>query len=197
MWIALVSDSYADALAFSEQSLATAIAPLEIDGALVGKGCALILLRRTREGAGILAEGRRRCAANGNLYPLVGSEAVLGVCRVLDGHIKDGIRTIEEAIQIQEKEGYHDVTDWYRLFLAEIYLQIISGHERPPFPILVRNLWVILKVMVTAKSTVRPCGTYPEEPAFTTLPDINVGRAQMVLGLLYKISKITPLRLNI
>ena len=34
MWIALVSDSYAEALEYSEQSLATAIAPLEIDGAL-------------------------------------------------------------------------------------------------------------------------------------------------------------------
>ena len=136
-----------------------------------------------------LAEGRRRCAANGNLYPLVGSEAVLGVCRVLDGHIKDGIRTIEEAIQIQEKEGYHDVTDWYRLFLAEIYLQIISGHERPPFPILVRNLWVILKVMVTAKSTVCALAEHILKNPHLHPAGINVGRAQMVLGLLYKIRK--------
>jgi hypothetical protein len=167
MWIALVSDSYGEALAYSEQSLATAIAPLEIDGALVGKGCALILLRRTREGAAMLAEGRRRCVTNGNLYPLVGSEAVLGVCRVLDGHIKDGIRSIEEAIQTKEGEGYRDVADWYRLYLAEVYLQIISGQERPPFPIVVRNLWVILKVGNREVNRVCPCGTHPEEPAFS------------------------------
>ncbi len=167
MWIALVSDSYTEALAYSEQSLATAIAPLELDGALVGKGCALIMLRRTREGAAILAEGRRRCFVNGDLYALVGSEGVLGVCKVLEGRVKDGIRLIEEAIETQENKGYRTVADWYRLFLAEVYLQIISGQERPPFLVLIEEFvdyfegdgdWAINRV--------GPNGTRHGEPAF-------------------------------
>ena len=189
MWIALVSDSYTEALAYSEQSLATAIAPLEVDGALVGKGCALIMLRRTKEGAAILAEGRRRCFVNGDLYALVGSEGVLGVCKVLDGHIKDGIRLIEEAIETQENKGYRAVAGWYRLFLAEVYLQIISGQERPPFLILMRNFWVILKAMVIGKSTVLALmARVLENPHFDPA-GINVGRAQMLIGLLYKVRK--------
>jgi hypothetical protein len=43
-----VSDSYAEALEYSEQSLAVAIAPLDKIGAAGSKGCALVLLRRTR-----------------------------------------------------------------------------------------------------------------------------------------------------
>jgi hypothetical protein len=189
MWIALVSDSYTEALAYSEQSLATAIAPLEVDGALVGKGCALVMLRRTKEGAAILAEGRRRCFVNGDLYALVGSEGVLGVCKVLDGHIKDGIRLIEEAIAIQENKGYRAIADWYRLFLAEVYLQIISGQERLPFLTLMTNLWAILKAMVTGKSTVFALMERVLENPHFDPGGINVGRAKMILGLLYKIRK--------
>ena len=49
---------------------------------------------------------------------------------------------------------------------------------------------------VTANSPCCPCGTHPENPHLD--PDgINVGRAQMVLGVLYKIKKNPPLRLNI
>jgi hypothetical protein len=40
-WIALVSDSYAEALEYSEQSLTVAIAPLDKIGATGGKGCAI------------------------------------------------------------------------------------------------------------------------------------------------------------
>jgi len=40
--------------------------------------------------------------------------------------------------------------DWYRLFLAEVYLQIIAGHEKPPILTLLRNLPILLKVTVTA-----------------------------------------------
>ena len=90
----------------------------ESDGALSGKGCALVLLRQTGQGAAILGEARRRCVANGNLYPLVGCAAIIGVCKVLEGDIKGGIHHIEEAILLREKEGYRDAADWYRLFLA-------------------------------------------------------------------------------
>ena len=67
-WIALVSDSYAEALEYSEQSLAVAVTPFDRDVATDGKGCALVLLRRTEEGAKLIEEQRRRCVANGDFY---------------------------------------------------------------------------------------------------------------------------------
>jgi hypothetical protein len=67
-WIALISDSYPEALEYSEQTLAVAVTPLDRNGAIGGKGCALILLRRTEEGAAILKEARRRWVADGVLY---------------------------------------------------------------------------------------------------------------------------------
>jgi hypothetical protein len=188
-WIALVSDSYAEALEHSEQSLSVAIAPLEIDGALSGKGCALVLLRQTGQGAAILGEARRRCVANGNLYPLVGCAAIIGVCSVLNGDIKGGTRHIQQSILLREKEGYGDAADWYRLFLAEVYLQIIAGNEKLAFLTLLRNLPTLLKVMATASSRIRSLMTRVlQNPHFDPGGNV-VGRAQMNLGLLYQAKK--------
>jgi len=188
-WIAMVSDSYAEVLEYSEQSLAVAVAPLDQVGALVGKGCALVLLRRIEEGAKLLEEGRRRSVADGNLYNVVGSDAVVGVCKVLQGNIADGIHCIEEAIFRRDNEGYRDCADWYRLFLSEVYLLVIAGNERLPFPTLLKNLPILLKLMATAPTRIRALMTHVlENPHFDPAGTL-VGRAQMILGLLYKAKK--------
>ena len=43
----------------------------------------------------------------------------------------------------------------YRITLCEIYLSIIGGYENLPFPTLVRNLPILLKIMITASSRIR------------------------------------------
>ena len=71
--IALVSDSYAEALEYSEQSLTVAITPVEQTFASGAKASALVALRRTEEGAMLLEAYRRRCDADGFVYALDGS----------------------------------------------------------------------------------------------------------------------------
>jgi class 3 adenylate cyclase len=188
-WIALVSDSYDKALEYSEQCLTVAIAPLDRIGAAGGKGCALVLLRRTEEGAALLEDHHRRCIADGNLYTLAGSDAIVGVCKALRGNIRQGIRIIEDAILKREQEGYRDAADWYRGFLIEVYLQIIAGNERLTFPTLLRNLLVLVKVMIVGPTRIRALiKRIRENPHFDPAGAIE-GRAQMHLGLLYKIKK--------
>ena len=96
---------------------------------------------------------------------------------------------IEVAILSREKEGYQRVADWSRLFLAEVYLQIIGGNEKLPLSALLKNLPIILTVMVTASSRIRTLmARVLENPHFD--PEGHfVGRAQMILGLLYKTKK--------
>src|SRR5262249_48779015 len=112
--IALVADSYAEALAYSEQSMEVAVTGIDRMTASEIKGCALVLLRRTKEGAALLEENRQRCITNGYLIVLSGSDGVRGVCQVLQGNIALGIRFIKEAILQREKEGYRFPADWYR-----------------------------------------------------------------------------------
>jgi hypothetical protein len=121
----VVSDSYAEALDYSEQSLAVAVTPFDKDIAIGGKGLALVLLRRTEEALPLLEEHRRRCSNNGFLYHLRGVESSLALCKIIQGHIAEGINMIEESILQFEKDGYRNAADFIRLHLAEVYLQII------------------------------------------------------------------------
>jgi hypothetical protein len=193
---AMVFDSYAEALDYSEQGLAVAVTPFDRNTALVGKGCSLVLLRQIDEGAKILDEQRRRCVADGDLYILTATDGVMGVCKVLQGHISDGIRLLEEGILKREQEGYRGTSDWYRIMLSEVYLQIIGGKERPSFLSIVKNLPILLSVMVTGSSRIRKLIAHVlENPNFH--PEGHfVGHAQMILGLLFKIKKKRALALQ-
>jgi hypothetical protein len=61
-WIAYFADSYVEALEYSEQSSAVAITPFDRYVPIVAKGRALVLLRRTEEGAMVLKEARSHFA---------------------------------------------------------------------------------------------------------------------------------------
>ena len=166
-WIALISDSYAEALDYSEQSLGVAVTPFDRNLAINGKGCALVLLRRTEEGAKLLEGDRRRCVTDGDLYQMVGNDGIVGVCKVLQGNIRGGIRFLEEAILRRENEGYRVAADWYRLFLCEVYLQVIGGNEKLALNSLLKNLPILLKVMITASSRIRALmARFVENPQF-------------------------------
>jgi hypothetical protein len=96
---------------------------------------------------------------------------------------------IEEAILKHEKEGDRAMADLSRLQLAEIYLQIIAGNEKPPLPILLRNLPTILRVMVSAPSRIPDLlKRVTANPQFDPAGH-HIGRSQMILGLFYKVKK--------
>jgi len=70
MWlglVAIVSESYAEALEYSEQASAVAVAPIERNGALAFKGIALVLMRRLEEGLLLLKQQSDRLNADGVL----------------------------------------------------------------------------------------------------------------------------------
>ncbi len=155
-----------------------------------------MLLRRTAEGIKLIEEDRHRCVADGDLYSLAASDATIGVAQVLQGNVKIGIRLLEEAIFKQDDEGYRGAADWYRLILADVYLQIIVGNEKPPLLTLLKNLPILLKVMVTASSRIRALTTSVQEnPRFDPAGHF-LGRAHIILGLLYKTKRKPVLALQ-
>jgi tetratricopeptide (TPR) repeat protein len=189
-WIAVGSGSYAEALEYSEQSLSVAITKSEQISASGAKAAALVLLGRIEEGAILLEEFRRRCDADGNIYAIDETEALLGVCKLFQGKLADGIHVLEKVISKAEKEGYRTRADRHRLALAEVYLQITAGgDEKIPLPTVLRNLPILLKVMFTAGSRIRTLiAPVLENPHFDPAGHY-VGHAKMILGMLYKTKK--------
>ena len=187
--IAMVSDSYSEALDYSEQALAVAVTRYDRQIALIGRGASLVLLRQTDEGARLLEEERTRNTAEGALVAVAATDGVTGVCKVLQGNIGEGIDFIEDAILRREKEGYRDIADWYRLILGEVYLQIIAGNEKLPFLTLLKNLPTLLTVMVVASARIRALMTHVRENPHFDPEGHHGGHAQMIFGLLYKAKK--------
>ena len=188
-WIAVFSDDYTESLRCGEECIKLALTPFD---RLIGqglRGISLVLLKNLDEGVPILADQRAQCVALNHLYQLSGSEVPWALSLVMRGQIAEGISLINAAIMRVDGAGYSAGADWYRLFLCEVFLEIIAGKEKPPLRVLLRNLPVLVKVMVTAPSSIRALTTHVlKNPQFDPAGHF-VGRAQMVLGLLYKAKK--------
>jgi class 3 adenylate cyclase len=194
-WGAFFGDDYTAALEFAETSIGLACTPFDREGAANAKTNALALLRSPGSFA-MLRDMRDRYEANGWNWMRIASEGPWGVGLVLQGEIGRGIRSIEQAILARESEGFRAAADWLGLFLCEIYLEIISGKERPPMKVLVRNFFTLAAIMFTAEKRI---GGLVERvrrnPRFHPNGSL-IGRSEMILGLLYKAKKKRALALQ-
>jgi tetratricopeptide (TPR) repeat protein len=188
-WIAIASNSYAEALQHCEQSLVAAATPQDRTVALGAKGTALILLHQVEEGAKLLREASQQAAADGFLYNSTGSDAILGLSKILQGNFKEGIHSVEQAIAKRDEEGNRGYADFARSLLCEVYLQIIAGNEKPPFQVLLRNLPILVKVMFTGPSRIQALVMRILGNPYFDAAGHYAGWAQMILGLLYKAKK--------
>ena len=161
-----------------------------------GKASALVLLRQSEEGAKLIEEEYRRCVADGDLYSLNSDDAIMAICRVLQGNIGKGIHLLEEGVLKREKEGYRTVADWYRFLLCDVYLQVIEGNERLRIATLLKNLPILLKVMATGSSRIPALITRVLENPQLDPEGLHIGRTRMILGLLYKAKKKRVLALQ-
>ena len=185
-WIALGSDSYGEALSYSQQSFATAITPLDRSIAMGAMGNALVMLRRLDEAMPTLNHQRRCCIDNGFFYNVAGSDPFVALSKIFRGEISAGISFLEEAILRRDVEGWSACADWCRGILAEVYLQIIARSERLPILALLKNLPLFLKIAIVGPSRVLALTGHILQNAQFDSSGQFVGRTQMILGLLHK-----------
>ena len=145
--IAMVSDDHEVALEMSEQALSVSRAEFERAIATAARISALVPLNKP----GAVEEVERfvaMCAERGWTLFLSGPDTMLGVALALKGRIGEGLRHIEMAITRREKEGYQVAADWYRLFLCEVYLGILSGEGGASLGVLLRNIRSLTSVLI-------------------------------------------------
>ncbi|WP_181893409.1 ATP-binding protein [Falsiruegeria mediterranea] len=186
--IAMLSDDHAKALEIAEQALKVSHAEFERASAEAARTAALVPLERP-EALGEVNRFISKCEQDGWGLFLSGPDMMLGVALTMNGRIDEGLRHMEDAIGRREREGYDLAADWYRLFLAELYLGILSGEGEASLGLLFRNVrslsWVF---MFGAGRIIKLIDQACENPLF----DRNgyyVARGQMILGLLYKLKK--------
>jgi hypothetical protein len=183
--LAILSDNYEEALEKAELGIRIARAPFEMISASTARNSALVLLNRP----GAMGEVERYmalCEENGWTLFLAGPDSLLGIAMALNGRIAEGLRRIEASIIRREEEGYRAAADWGRMFLCEAYLDILSAKGGVSLGLILRNFRSLVGVflfgpgrIVSLIEKVRSNPQFDRDGHY-------IGRAEMILGLLYK-----------
>jgi class 3 adenylate cyclase len=187
-WIAIISDDYAGALNFADIGMSMARTRFDKEGARNAKIAALLLLRRP-EAFAMIRDFKDVCAANAWHWHTVSTDAMWAVALVLDGQIGRGLRWMLKSIARRDREGYRFAADWYRMNLSEIYLEIISGKDKPPPKVLARNVLTLAVVILTAQKRISVLVEQVRRNPHLDPAGHFSGRCEMILGLLHKAKK--------
>jgi hypothetical protein len=187
-WIALTSDDYQRAVDLAEASINIARAPFERELAILGKNVASVLLRQPNSLCA-LREFMARCTINGWHALGNGADTMWGAGLAVNGEVGKGIRWMKQAIKRRDTEGYHATADWGRMFLCEIYLEIISRKQKLPTAAFARELFTLISVIFTAQMRIVPLVERVRQNAQFDQNGHFFCRCEMILGELYKIKK--------
>jgi class 3 adenylate cyclase len=194
-WKALTSDDYEGALSFAEIGMREACAPFDREAAKSAYVAALVFLRRP-EALQSLQTFMEQCANNSWAYLFAGADGPYAVALAMRGEIGAAIRWLDEAISRREHEGQRTTADWYRMFLCEIYLEVISGKERPTAQVILRNARTLASIIFGVQSRVSSLVEHIRQNPQFDPNGHHIGRCEMILGLLYKTKKKRTLALR-
>jgi class 3 adenylate cyclase len=188
-WIALTSDDYEKALHCASECLRHANTPQERMNALGVKAAALVFLRQLDEGQKELSNIRAQLIEFNWRYELLLMEPAFGVSAILRGQLSKGLRIIEDSVETARRNGWRVAEDWAKLFLCEIYLELMFPKERPSLRFLLRNCTAIIKVFWLGRSSIETLASQVQNNPQFAPSGHHIGRTQMILGLLYKGTK--------
>jgi class 3 adenylate cyclase len=185
-WIALTSDDYEKALHYADECLQIAFAPQERMNALGVKGSALAFLRKVEDANAVLSDIRGQLRDLNWRYEQTLVEPAYGVLTVLKGELAKGISIIQSAIASARRDRWRAAEDWAKLFLCEVYLEVLFPKDRPSLATLLKNLPAIIGILFIGRSSIeRLISEVQCNPQFDP-GGHHIGRAEMILGLLYK-----------
>ena len=137
-WINIIAGSPEEAVAYADECLRLAIAPLDrLQGENI-KAVAAVLSGRGRQALPQIEALNLEFERLGILYNIL--DAPRGVALIEIGRISDGIRVVQRAIAARDAVGDRTLAGFARILLAEIYIRVLSGGRRLPLRVILRNL---------------------------------------------------------
>ena len=91
------------------------------------KAIALSGLRQVSEGVPVLNEVKKRLLKNDWRYMLTGTQLMLSLATIMQGDFARGTSELRRFIVDNERLGYQLIADWARIYVAEVYLELLSG----------------------------------------------------------------------
>ena len=186
--IASIGDDYEQALELAERAQGLSRAKFEQIIASAARCGAIVSLGKP-DAIDEVSRHLDLCRRNGWTMFQAGPELMLGVAQVMAGQIGPGLAQIEQRIARAEAEGFAVSADWGRLYLCEVYLAILSGRGGAPAGTVLRNAGAVAKVFLRGRRRVRDLVDKVCENTQFDPDGHNIGRAELVLGLLYDTRK--------
>jgi len=188
-WFDIIEERYGDALQHADEGIGAALSTWDRVVNTQVKGIALIMLGQLTRGVELLLEIRQECVANDWVYNLTGTDLILTLATVLQGKFGKGVREIERYIAAKDVQEYRVAADWGRLYLAEVYIELLSGKQKPSFVVLLRNVMFLFRALpFAAKRGLRLLERASANAQFSP-SGIFAARINMDIGLLHKLNK--------
>lgn len=145
-WIDAMDEDFEGAVRNAEEAMRAAVTPQDraFSGAI--KASAKILHDRVDEGVAELQQLRDWARESGSRYLENELDIGMGLGLLRTGRIGEGIRLIERSMSVRDAVGDRFGVLERRGMLVKIYLEMLTGGERPPLGVVLRNLGVILWV---------------------------------------------------
>ena len=183
----MLGDDPIAAITHAQECIRVAVAPNDKRQGAVIKATAEILLGRAREGLAELDAANAEFERLGSL--LFVQTAPRGVALAMMGRISEGIRVIERQIAQSDSIGDQIRAAWSRIILAEVYIQILSGKERPTLSVVLKNLWTIVGVMIFGIGRARDLLKKSAEVKMLSEGGVHIARINYDLGVLAAMKK--------
>jgi hypothetical protein len=186
--VAVVTDDHPTALALAEEACRLSRAEFEIAIAESTRVGALVPCGRPGAMDAVRAY-LDRCEESGCTLFAGVPQTMLGVALAMDGLVGKGLHQIEATIARREAEGTQLAADWNRLFLSEVYLQILSGEGGASFGVLLRNFKALAGVLLAGDRRIHELVEQVRRNPQWDTDGYYHARGDMILGLLYKLRK--------
>ncbi|MEQ6202778.1 AAA family ATPase [Sulfitobacter sp. HNIBRBA2951] len=185
---ALATDDHETALGISDHALSVSRAEFERTIAKISKYGALVPLGKP--GAAEELQGfTAMCNARGLGLYRVTADVMAGIANVMDGRIGAGLAQVEEVIAQCDAMGLRNAADWYRLYLAEVYLEILSGNGEASLGVMLRNFRALAGVMLRGPERIIALADKVRQNKLWDKGCHHIGRTEMIVGMMYKVRK--------
>ncbi len=189
--VSVVTDDHRSALVLAEEARQLARAEFEIAIAESTRVGAMVPCRAPGAVEAV-NDYLASCEASGCRMFAGVPQTMLGLAYALNGRITDGLHQIEATIKMREAEGMEIAADWNRLFLSEVYLQILLGEGGASPGVLLRNFGALAGVMLWGERRILALIDRVRTNPHWDTDGFYHARCDMILGLLHKLRKRKP-----
>ena len=186
--VALIGENGTAALKFTENGIAMARTASDRTLSRVFHLFACSALSRP-EGLALTLEFRAEAEANGWGQFLDFSDVPYAMGLLTNGAVGAGIGWLEHTIVRRADKGMAISANQARMVLAEVYLRMISGVEKPSLKVILRNLPAIVRARHAAGARIRSLMTAVRETPHVDPEGVTFGHTELLLGLLCKARK--------